>query len=321
MKIKNKIICIASAIAIAMTGMTAFALTESPLSLSGGGGNVENVEQSVELMAASSDTYSLSISGLEETYYYTGKEITPDITVAINGSDIYYDWYLDEDCYNIYYENNVEIGTATVTVEYINGSYVSSSSWDEVFTDLTATATFEIIERTPAASGQCGSNAYWYYYDDGTLEITGTGSMYDYDTNMTLSPFSVYLENIKTIIIEDGITSIGSYAFYDIDVYIDEPSISVIIPISITVINDYAFNNDGWNFYNSNVYYYGTEDGWNNIIIGDYNIGLTYATIHYLGPSTVTGDCGDSLEWELDTDTGALTITGTGDMWDYKPRS
>ena len=33
--------------------------------------------------------------------------------------------------------------------------------------------------------------------------------------------------------------------------------------------------------------------------------------------NVVTGTCGDNLQWSYDTDTKALTITGSGDMWDY----
>ena len=34
--------------------------------------------------------------------------------------------------------------------------------------------------------------------------------------------------------------------------------------------------------------------------------------------NVVTGTCGDNLQWAYDTDTKALTITGSGDMWDYQ---
>ena len=34
--------------------------------------------------------------------------------------------------------------------------------------------------------------------------------------------------------------------------------------------------------------------------------------------NVVTGTCGDNLQWSYDTDTKALTITGSGDMWNYK---
>ena len=33
--------------------------------------------------------------------------------------------------------------------------------------------------------------------------------------------------------------------------------------------------------------------------------------------NVVTGTCGDNLQWSYDTDTHALAITGSGDMWDY----
>ena len=33
--------------------------------------------------------------------------------------------------------------------------------------------------------------------------------------------------------------------------------------------------------------------------------------------NVVTGTCGDNLQWSYDTDTHALTITGSGNMWDY----
>ena len=32
---------------------------------------------------------------------------------------------------------------------------------------------------------------------------------------------------------------------------------------------------------------------------------------------TYSGACGDSLNWSLDTDTGFLDITGSGDMYNY----
>ena len=30
-----------------------------------------------------------------------------------------------------------------------------------------------------------------------------------------------------------------------------------------------------------------------------------------------SGQCGDNLYWSFDEDTGTLTITGSGDMWNY----
>ena len=66
-----------------------------------------------------------------------------------------------------------------------------------------------------------------------TLIISGTGDMKDY-TNMTNPSFG----NIKEVIIEEGVTSIGNAAFYDCrDLTI------VTIPNSVTSIGGLAFMN------------------------------------------------------------------------------
>ncbi len=66
------------------------------------------------------------------------------------------------------------------------------------------------LEKT----GQCGENVYWEF-DEATerLVISGEGDMWDYDYwNYTQAPF--YSNNeIKTVIIKDGVTGIGAWAF------------------------------------------------------------------------------------------------------------
>ncbi|MDR0830534.1 MAG: leucine-rich repeat domain-containing protein [Prevotellaceae bacterium] len=47
---------------------------------------------------------------------------------------------------------------------------------------------------------------------DLTLTITGTGNMPDY-TSASSTPWYSQRANIKTLIIEDGVTSIGNYTF------------------------------------------------------------------------------------------------------------
>ena len=77
-------------------------------------------------------------------------------------------------------------------------------------------------------SGKCGENLE-YSIDNGVLTITGTGDMDDYP------PFQNN-EEIKAVIIEDGVTSIGKYAFY----YCSELS-EITIPDSVTSIGERAF--------------------------------------------------------------------------------
>ena len=70
------------------------------------------------------------------------------------------------------------------------------------------------------ASGTCGAqgdNLAWALDSDGTLTISGTGEMHDYNyyhlDNRT--PWFDYNEQIKTVIVKSGVTNIGTYAFFE----------------------------------------------------------------------------------------------------------
>ena len=77
----------------------------------------------------------------------------------------------------------------------------------------------------------------WTLYEDGTLTISGTGAMKDYNDDDNQSPVSNNL-NVKKIVIEDGVTSIGDCAFYDC-----KKLTSITIPDDVTSIEMYAFYN------------------------------------------------------------------------------
>ncbi len=65
-------------------------------------------------------------------------------------------------------------------------------------------------------SGECGAdgdNLTWTLDADGTLTISGEGAMADYHVS-TLPPWAGYKENIKEIVIEEGVTELGRFAFY-----------------------------------------------------------------------------------------------------------
>ena len=83
-------------------------------------------------------------------------------------------------------------------------------------------------------SGTCGENVTWVLYDDGHLTISGTGAM---ERNETAgSPFSGLRDDISSVTIEEGITEIGSSAFYDC------PNITeIVLPDSIRRIGFHAF--------------------------------------------------------------------------------
>ena len=78
-------------------------------------------------------------------------------------------------------------------------------------------------------------NLTWKLYEDGTLNISGTGAMKDYDYFDNRSP--VYgNSSVKKVVIEDGVTSIGKYAFCNCT-----SLISITIPDSVTSIEFAAF--------------------------------------------------------------------------------
>ena len=66
-------------------------------------------------------------------------------------------------------------------------------------------------EAAELGSGVCGDNLTWVLTDDGTLTISGTGAMKDYSPYGT--PWWNDRDTIKTVIIEEGVTSLGNYAF------------------------------------------------------------------------------------------------------------
>lgn len=76
----------------------------------------------------------------------------------------------------------------------------------------------------------------WTLDADGTLTISGSGAMKDYDTDH--SPAVQKKDSVKKVVIENGITSIGAYAFYDCS-----GLTSIEIPESVTSIGNGAFKN------------------------------------------------------------------------------
>ena len=73
-------------------------------------------------------------------------------------------------------------------------------------------ATTVLAAGTETASGTCGENLTWKLDNEGTLTISGTGAMAMY-SRVEPAPWYEMADDIKTLIVEDGVTIISATAF------------------------------------------------------------------------------------------------------------
>ena len=85
-------------------------------------------------------------------------------------------------------------------------------------------------------SGTCGGALTWKLDSKGTLTISGTGAMTDY-TKSGVAPWNKDCEEIRFVVIENGVTTIGEYAFENCTLLE-----SVVISDSVEKIGKYAFS-------------------------------------------------------------------------------
>ena len=148
----------------------------------------------------------------------------------------------------------IKYSTVTGT-SYTNTSYIEDGNTyyykvRALKSDGTAGAWSSIVSvtyRKPAAatvaSGKCGDSAAWKLDAEGTLTISGTGRMYDYewpaDRGGTMPPWlaNKYRDSIRALHVEQGITYIGRCAFDSCGNLSD-----VTLPTSLRIIGQCAFN-------------------------------------------------------------------------------
>ena len=145
-----------------------------------------------------------------------------------------------------------------------NNAYWICSTCGKVYKDANGneetTVEAETLPKLPCvAHGTCGENLTWVLTEDGVLTISGTGYGKDFDGSN--APWYEYREHILSATIENGITSIGSYAFSGCNklttvtmadsviqisprAFLDCSSLTnVSIPDTVNYIGDSAFEN------------------------------------------------------------------------------
>ena len=144
-------------------------------------------------------------------------------------------------------ESVTEIGARAFGYYCVNGSSGTYLPMHIALAGYTGTAAQDYAEDTQnnvtflpldALSGSCGEDATWSLDSEtGELVISGSGAMKDYTSyGEEASPFKAYRGFITSVTVQEGIASIGAYAFYELD-KLEEVS----LPGSITAIGNYAF--------------------------------------------------------------------------------
>ncbi len=204
------------------------------------------------------------------------------------------------------------------------------------------------ITASAAITGTAGKDITWELDSStGTLTFSGSGEMYGYYGDGSTPPWD-YESKVKTVIIEEGITTIGSRAFigfYNLTnvtipnsvTIIDDNAFykctkltNIIIPEGVRQIGEYAFSNcsnltsitlpesllwiDTDAFAKctalTDVNYLGTLEDWYGIGIAEGNGNLYVVDITSLPSKNFT--------WEFDEETATLTITGSGEIVDFR---
>ena len=149
-----------------------------------------------------------------------------------------------------YIKYSTVTGTSYTNTSYIedgNTYYYKVRALDANGTAGAWSSIVAVTYRKPAAatvaSGKCGDSAAWKLDAEGTLTISGTGRMYDYewpaDRGGTTPPWlaNKYRDSIRALRVEQGITYIGRCAFDSCGNLSD-----VTLPTSLRIIGPWAFN-------------------------------------------------------------------------------
>ena len=102
-------------------------------------------------------------------------------------------------------------------------------------------------DDTILSSGSCGENLRYLLTGDGQFTITGEGPMTDY-TGYNGAPWNKHRAKISSVNVGSGVTSVGSYSFYDCD-----NLTKITLADSVTAIGKSAFYDCDALFYNVNL--------------------------------------------------------------------
>ena len=162
------------------------------------------------------------ITGVPEEAMNVGDSVRLGIDASPEGASTEVNWDSSD-------TNVLEVSeTGKVTAVGVGAATITAvSKANAVVTDS--------VRITVTATGSCGENLTWVLSENGTLTIAGTGAMYDY--RVYDSPWDYMCSSVKAVVVGDGVTTIGTWAFSDCT-----GLTSVTISDSVTSIGIRAFS-------------------------------------------------------------------------------
>lgn len=223
-------------------------------------------------------------------------------TLMIEGSGAMYDFNPQSSPWNGYHERIKSVGLPNDLHRIGNNAF----------------ADFQALEKVADKKPD-----YHYYPDEESATFNFPSSLESIGQNAFANCVS-----LKTLVFHPSLTNIESGAFCGCT-----GIESVTLPASIKTVSDRAFSNCeklasliltksvtgiGTQAFNScdslnDVFYSGTEDQWNAILIDTGNEALQNAVKHF-GNGIIASDTSDELSWSLNDD-GLLSISGNGPMY------
>ena len=165
-------------------------------------------------------------------------------------------------------------GCNVLGIAFYNGTETAWKAVDIAADNEAIDEDIKVDCRTSAVTGASSGEIFWSL-DPRTyvMLLTGTGAMADYGTSLSARPWNDYKSVVREVVIENGVTYIGSGAFRQFN-----EMRTVAISASVTTIGERAFNSCSSL---EEVYYGGTSADWAAVTVGSYNTDLTSAKIWY----------------------------------------
>lgn len=91
-----------------------------------------------------------------------------------------------------------------------------------------------LVAKAAEVSGSCGDGVNWSL-SGSTLTISGSGQMANYQ-EFTPAPWSTYADQIRSVRVESGVTSVGDFAFFSL-----EQISTVSLSDTVVSIGNYSF--------------------------------------------------------------------------------